>query len=318
MRSDGAVVLVYHRVDEGYSDPFDIQVSPSNFRSQIEYLRVNYTMTSLDNLLDIVSAGSDTSGMAAITFDDGYQSVLTVAKPILEECYVPATVFLTADFLEGREFWWERLVANLEAKSGVPVTAENAAQHRELIEAWEKLRSLSLGNIDRALQGLEANVDPDTVLLPKCLTAEEAKELVSGVISVGAHTLTHPSLAALPEDIVEEEIRGSRYQLEKFFRSPVTTFSYPFGEFDEQARSKVALAGFRCAFALGQTSFGKRPDLFALPQINPGNRNAAEFEALLGQTGPARAATHSSISTARVASASAVVPVLPEFRTFIR
>ena len=41
-----------------------------------------------------------------VTFDDGYQSVRTVALPVLEKYRVPAAVFLTTGPIARRELFW--------------------------------------------------------------------------------------------------------------------------------------------------------------------------------------------------------------------
>jgi len=46
-------------------------------------------------------------------------------------------------------------------------------------------------------------------------TEDELRELASGgLVEIGAHTLTHPVLAALPADQQQHEIGGSKRRLE--------------------------------------------------------------------------------------------------------
>jgi peptidoglycan/xylan/chitin deacetylase (PgdA/CDA1 family)/glycosyltransferase involved in cell wall biosynthesis len=63
-------------------------------------------------------------------------------------------------------------------------------------------------------------------------------------IRFGAHTQTHPRLTDIPTAQARAEIAGSKADLERELQRPVTTFAYPYGEYDEQVEALVAEAGF--------------------------------------------------------------------------
>jgi peptidoglycan/xylan/chitin deacetylase (PgdA/CDA1 family)/glycosyltransferase involved in cell wall biosynthesis len=63
-------------------------------------------------------------------------------------------------------------------------------------------------------------------------------------IRFGAHTQTHPCLTDIPTAQARAEIAGSKADLERELQNPVTTFAYPYGEYDEQVQALVAEAGF--------------------------------------------------------------------------
>lgn len=80
------------------------------------------------------------------------------------------------------------------------------------------------------------------------LTDPQVRELLdSGLIELGAHTLTHANLAKLDADQKRAEIAGSKHELERKFGVPVLTFAYPFGIWDEADRVNVRDAGFTTA-----------------------------------------------------------------------
>lgn len=87
-------IFCFHDV----SAPDEPQYSPyysttiSNFRAQIDFIAKNFKIIPLDEL---VSSRSDLrSRSAAITFDDGYLSVKSNAKPILDAMRLPFSIFL--------------------------------------------------------------------------------------------------------------------------------------------------------------------------------------------------------------------------------
>ncbi len=88
------LVLCYHAVSETW--PADLAVRQADFREQLLQLRergfrvVNFT--------EAVTAPGE-GKVAAITFDDGYRSVLELALPILEELGMTATLFVPTDYI---------------------------------------------------------------------------------------------------------------------------------------------------------------------------------------------------------------------------
>lgn len=95
-----AVIFMYHHVDE--STPPSTSLAPREFEKQLEYLDSNrYRVVPLMSLLDSLVSGTGTAeGMVAITFDDGYRSVLTEALPLLESRGWPFTVFVSTQAVD--------------------------------------------------------------------------------------------------------------------------------------------------------------------------------------------------------------------------
>src|SRR5262245_28817167 len=80
---------------------------------------------------------------------------------------------------------------------------------------------------------------------------EEAGSLAQGgLVDVGAHTLTHPCLAALPAAAQRDEIGRGKVRLEGVLGRPVSEFAYPYGRLCDYTRETVGLvkeAGFSLA-----------------------------------------------------------------------
>jgi peptidoglycan/xylan/chitin deacetylase (PgdA/CDA1 family) len=69
----------------------------------------------------------------------------------------------------------------------------------------------------------------------------------SPLISIGAHTVTHPCLSALNRTRQREEIVDSKTGLEQMLGREISLFSYPFGGPKDFSRASTALcreAGF--------------------------------------------------------------------------
>jgi peptidoglycan/xylan/chitin deacetylase (PgdA/CDA1 family) len=111
-------VLAYHAVGycAGRDDRELLFVSPERFREQMGFLARHRVVVSLDRI--VAGSLSSRKPVVAITFDDGYTSVLEYALPILEDFGFPATVFVPTRFIGDRNRWDDPYNCPLEVMSG--------------------------------------------------------------------------------------------------------------------------------------------------------------------------------------------------------
>ena len=100
-------VLMYHRVAPlvpGVAPP-TINVTPGNFERQLTGLvDQGASFWSLAQVLDAIECEEPLDDQTTVvTFDDGFQSVLDHALPVLQKLKIPATVFLNTQFLESHD-----------------------------------------------------------------------------------------------------------------------------------------------------------------------------------------------------------------------
>jgi peptidoglycan/xylan/chitin deacetylase (PgdA/CDA1 family) len=101
------------------------------------------------------------------------------------------------------------------------------------------------------------------------------------LISVGAHSVSHPMLSRIAKAQRDREIGQSKQQLETLIEGPVTSFAYPYGA-GTRAAALVREAGFRSACTTENRLVGRRADLFRLPRIFVGDWSGEELERRLG------------------------------------
>ncbi len=104
------ITLMYHRIEKVDTNPWGICISPQNFEKQICFLKENFNIITVDELVAAIASGNFTSNCVCITFDDGYANNYIHAKSILEKNNCPATFFIaTASINQIKPFWWDVL-----------------------------------------------------------------------------------------------------------------------------------------------------------------------------------------------------------------
>jgi peptidoglycan/xylan/chitin deacetylase (PgdA/CDA1 family)/GT2 family glycosyltransferase len=89
----------------------------------------------------------------------------------------------------------------------------------------------------------------------RLMTAEQIRHWATQGIEFGAHSRTHADLTTLSANGLEDEIAGSRDDLAKILGTPVTSFAYPFGAFN-QAVHERARGAFSLTFRADEQSPG--------------------------------------------------------------
>lgn len=294
-------VLLYHRIAEHGADPFGLSVSEAHFQEHLDVLRRLSSPVPLRELVAALDGGDLPRRPAVLTFDDGYADNLHLAKPLLERADMPATVFVaTAADPHGRGFWWDELLAIVLAAAG-PITAvirgkeyewrlpdERPAEwQRTYRELWELLRTLDPTEREPILRGLRYYGPAGAGAAHPTLTADEIVLLADGgLLEIGAHTETHPWLAALSRAEQRRELDGSKRTLEELLGRRVESFSYPFGgpnDFDRTTVELVREAGFACACTTAARPARPGADRFRLPRIQVGDWDGDELAKRLAQ-----------------------------------
>ena len=99
------------------------------------------------------------------------------------------------------------------------------------------------------------------------MSAAQLRQWIEAGMEVGAHTRTHPRLPQKVRAQVEEEVRGSRIDLEDLTGARVAHFCYPYGELDEAVVEVVRAAGFESATTVRRARARGSDDRYRLPRV---------------------------------------------------
>ena len=90
-------------------------------------------------------------------------------------------------------------------------------------------------------QGSQDGVPADPVSDTLAMTRDELRALAEGgLITIGAHTVTHPVLSTLPPEAAAYEIRQSKQDLQQILGGDVVSFAYPYGYWGAYTPQNVA------------------------------------------------------------------------------
>ncbi|MDD5002516.1 MAG: polysaccharide deacetylase family protein [Acidithiobacillus sp.] len=93
-------------------------------------------------------------------------------------------------------------------------------------------------------------------------------------MEIGAHSRHHPHLPELSESELDDEVAGSRRELEGLLAVPVTQFCYPYGAAGLREREAARRAGFAAAVTVRRGRAQPGGDLFGLPRVMVGGHHA--------------------------------------------
>lgn len=294
------IILMYHRVADLPIDPWGLAVHPGRFEQQITCLKRVRRVVHLHELLDLErSRASSDKPLAAVTFDDGYHDVYANARPVLQRLDCPMTLFVTTEIIgAGREFWWDAVarvfleiehlpesltlnIADKECCWALPPFSDRKSRDRIFREVWSCLRILPHEAQSQLLSeiGEWSSCDLAAREMHRAMTAQEVRNISDGLITIGAHTLTHPTLPAHSANVQFKEIAESRRVCEDLAGAKVRAFAYPFGDHNDTTVRAVREAGFDLACTVDARAVSRRnAEPLRLPRIYVGDWKADEFE----------------------------------------
>jgi peptidoglycan/xylan/chitin deacetylase (PgdA/CDA1 family) len=227
-------ILLYHATMRDVPDNLKSDfhnVVPNVLYEQLTWLTKHFDVVDLEEYC----RSDDTTGKAAVTFDDAYSSAFSEGLPVLKSLNVPCTVFLCGCTLEGKVFWRDkiRFIINndLEGEflefyhraTGAEIASEGHVFYRYTKTPAVNSKKLDM-IIDAFFEGKKIAVED----LQYCVS--DAGDLLrSPLVSYGNHTYDHYLLSSLSNEEQEEQIVRNWKLLESIGGKISSVFSIPFG-----------------------------------------------------------------------------------------
>jgi len=285
-------ILTFHHVrmvsDRIFPQNSLLEVTPSFFEGVLRLLReLNYDIIPMDALKSRLENHNPSRPFCALTFDDGYYDNRDYALPILKRYDAPCTVYVVPGFADRTTpLWWLDLEDAVRASDEINVELPNGRfvhPTRSLDEKkagfkrlYWNMRGLSEMQVREIVAMMAANAGIDTMdrVARLCMDWSELRDFARDpLVTIGAHTNTHPRLRTLDEAQSRHEILDGKARIERELGQEVRHIAYPVGDPTSAGPREFALS----AEAGYETAVTTRPGvlfqehashLHALPRIS--------------------------------------------------
>lgn len=316
-RPSRAVVLMYHRIAEPETDPWQLAVSKENFREHLEVLKDAGSVISTDELINRVRNKKLQSDCFCITSDDGYEDNFLNAVPLIEQYACPATFFIPSGSIGTNEpFWWDMMTAiflsakNLPGKLDIHInnrhfkyTLENngvindqqlkkhadwywpqtpPTQRCEIyLELWMHLRDQPSMMINETVRQLKSWSQVEAVNssgnFP--MSKHQLHEMsCSKYVNTGVHTITHAALGAFSRQIQQTEIKGCKEFLDDNLDKDHLSIAFPYGNYNSDTLDVVKKCGLKGAFTTDPKPVTIKSDVYQLGRFQVVNQTGEQFK----------------------------------------
>jgi peptidoglycan/xylan/chitin deacetylase (PgdA/CDA1 family) len=245
----------------------------SAFARQIAFLAEHYDCLPIDVAVERLYQGALTRPTACVTFDDGYESNLTLGLPILARHRVPATLYLATGLIGTDARVWPIRIEHAFVRAAQErvdlsrlgmgtVSLGSPAERQTLGEAVAEVLKLMPIDERRPVQDwLLAELDGpelaecDAGAFASLTWAGVAELAASGLFTFGGHTVHHEIVSRLGDRELEAELAGSIDAVRQAVPGHTSrTFAYPNGRpEDVGSRPGHVLEGLGCLGAVTTT-----------------------------------------------------------------
>jgi peptidoglycan/xylan/chitin deacetylase (PgdA/CDA1 family) len=295
------VIFTLHHVKPASVNPFQpnriLEISPDFLKTVVHRTRrAGYEIIPIGEVAERL-ANPNGRRFAVLTFDDGYRDNLQHAYPVLKSMDCPFTIYVATGMPDGTaEMWWRALEAVINKTAEVNFVIDGQPQQiacdtreakyraYEQIYWWLRHKPDSeRRDIVREL-AVRYKVDIKGLTRFAALSWDEIQVIAQdSIVTIGAHTVSHPNLARQDIGKARAEMSNSADILASYLDYRPKHFAFPYGD-----PTSAGSREFEVAHELGfETAVTTRPGalyaehadhLMALPRISlNGDFQAARY-----------------------------------------
>ncbi len=294
-QSSGAIFNLHH-IDPGADGDQENRFNPNGplaitdaFLDEVIGYLVDekFDLVSVGEAVARIKQGDRSSRFAAFSIDDGYRDNFDYAWPVFKKYDCPFTVFVTTDIIEGKAcLWWLILERAIRENDRIEITLENrlvefdtsSVEHKK--QSWERIYWTLRGSNEIQLRHTVAqlarhyHIDTNALCRDLAMTWEDVRKLnQDDLVTIGAHTVSHPCLMELSHEDARFQMTESRDRIAREIGENPKFFCYPYGDETTAGQREFTLAedvGFEAAVTTrkGMIYPEHRDHLYALPRIS--------------------------------------------------
>lgn len=305
---DSLLVLTYHRIGDGDTDPWDpgvFSATGEQFDEQIAYLKRKDLLVTLDEALEYVDGTHKEKSKRCrvlVTFDDGCLDNYATAFPILRSHGAQGLFFLCSGLVgTGKALWWDQIAYfvkssgrrqfDLQYPVALHVDIDRVGLRRGLRNVFDLYERVDNKDPERFMSELKdaLGIKELPAESQRYLNWEQAREMLDGGMALGAHTHSHPRLSLLSAEQQRWELTHCRAVLQEKLGIKAETMAYPFGSptaFTKDTELFAEEAGYRLAFSYhGQmTNERGKIDRYNVRRVAVDRQSWARFATQIGMS----------------------------------
>ena len=282
-------ILFWHGVDYIKNSTVEQEsLSFHTFVQQINYLKKNYEIISIDEFYSRYSTKSFNGKEIVLTFDDGYKNNLTVVAPLLKSLSLPFTVFISTNNVSSVALFPSSIVRllvfgsqlkKIEASSiGLNAELKTQEQKNSVAKKLDQIMTyVTNAQVIRISEELLSNVTLSNLreltstyssVMP--MNWDEVKRLREYNCTIGSHCLDHFCCHDnQDEHEVLRQISESKQVIENELEIPCNYFAYPNGNYTDYSNNCVQESGYRLGFSTRKNRIlPMGGDSFFIPRIH--------------------------------------------------
>ena len=254
----GQIIVLHRIIPESKTERLrntGIEITEEHLEQLIVFFKKRkYDFISLDELPEYLR-GKRKRKFVIFTLDDGYIDNLTHAYPIFKKFNVPFTIYVTTNFPDKKAVLWWYLLEDLllkESRISFSFQQENVSfnlnNYSEKRDTINYLRQLIMAQSPKSQNDLintifsKYNIPLFDKVEELALNWDQIKQLnADPLVTIAAHTVTHPSFKVLSEEQILNEVEHSVGILESKLNTTIAHFAYPYGSSNEVGKREVEL-----------------------------------------------------------------------------
>lgn len=252
--------------------------STETFERKLLWFKKRYNLVSNKEIEQCLLEGKTLHNACHLTVDDGWLSTYRVIFPVIKKYSIPITIFVSPEIAKtGRNFWYkdypkydEQILRSMLVEEGY-FSSKLEKYPLDLI-----LKEMNIASVYDLLAVYRKRFHCG---IPErgFVNVEELREMsASGLVEIGAHTMSHPILTNETAETALSEIRKSVKQLSELLDKEICTFAYPNGlydlDFTQRDMEYVRQCGIKTAFSVNPGMLSKATDPLNIPRVGSQKR----------------------------------------------
>lgn len=256
----GAIFMLHHVRPTDQRGSFSpnriLEVTPEFLEETIQWVLAHkYQIVSLDEAHRRLTEKDFRRRFACFTLDDGYLDNYVHALPVFQKYRAPFAVYINTGLPDGSAvLWWWLLEEIVRDNDAVEVRLRDRevrfatdSLHRK-IQVYNRiywaLRSMAPPVQRATLDALldRYHIDPVALCRSTAMSWDTiAKLTATGLVTLGAHTISHPALNWLSPGEIRHEAAQSQALIAERTGKPVRHFAYPYGDSTSASRREFRI-----------------------------------------------------------------------------